>query len=169
MRRSLAPYAITATLVVVVSIAVLAGALATGGLLEERVVADASPAPTATRAPVELSRAGRITYWRTDPSGGNQLWVANIDGSQRRAIAKTDALSGVTATRWSPDGESIGKAAHLGPCRAMAHHAKSAGIRRNRATDGRGVTAGQVDAIAQPGRHGRLGSDLGQRGVGMRR
>jgi len=114
MRRSLAPYAITATLVVVVSIAVLAGALATGGLLEERVVADASPAPTATRAPVELSRAGRITYWRTDPSGGNQLWVANIDGSQRRAIAKTDALSGVTATRWSPDGESIGYLDHGG-------------------------------------------------------
>ena len=107
MRRSLAPYAITAALVVVVSIAVLAAALATGGLLEERTITDASPTPTATRAPIELSRAGRIAYWRTDPSGGSQLWVANIDGSQRRAIAKTDALSGVTATRWSPDGESI--------------------------------------------------------------
>ncbi|HEV2010316.1 MAG TPA: hypothetical protein VGS17_04735 [Candidatus Limnocylindria bacterium] len=108
MRRSLAPYAITAALVVVISIAVLAAALATGGLLEERTIADASPTPTATRAPVELSRAGRIAYWRTDPSGGSQLWVANIDGSQRRAIAKTDALSGVATTRWSPDGESIG-------------------------------------------------------------
>lgn len=107
MRRSLAPYAITAALVVVVSIAVLASALATGGLLEERIGANASPTPTTTRAPIELSRAGRIAYWRTDPSGGNQLWVANIDGGQRRAIAKTDALSGVTATRWSPDGESI--------------------------------------------------------------
>jgi Tol biopolymer transport system component len=107
MRRSLAPYAITAALVVVVSIAVLASALATGGLLEERIGANASPTPTTTRAPIELSRAGRIAYWRTDPSGGSQLWVTNIDGSQRRAIAKTDALSGVTATRWSPDGESI--------------------------------------------------------------
>jgi Tol biopolymer transport system component len=109
VRRSLAPYAIGAALVFVVSVAVLAGALAAGGLLEERIVAPgASPTPSAARAPVELSRAGRIAYWRTDPTGGTQLWVSNVDGSGRRAIAKTDSAAGLSSTRWSPDGESIG-------------------------------------------------------------
>lgn len=107
MRRPLAPYAISAALVLVVSIAVLAGALAMGGLLEERVVSDASPAPSASRAPVELSRAGRLAYWRTDPTGDTQLWVSSVDGSQRRAIARSDSISRVSTTRWSPDGDSI--------------------------------------------------------------
>ncbi len=108
MRRSLAPYAIGAALVFVVSIAILAGALAMGGLLEERIVApDASPTPSGSRAPLELSRAGRLAYWRTDPAGPTQLWVSNIDGSGRRAIAKVDSVSGVTSTRWSPDGDAI--------------------------------------------------------------
>ncbi len=109
MRRSLAPYAISAALVFVVSVAVLAGALAMGGLLEERTVApDASPTASAVRTPVELSRAGRLAYWRTDPSGDTQLWVSNIDGSGRRPIAKIDSVAGLSNTRWSPDGESIG-------------------------------------------------------------
>ncbi len=108
MRRSLAPYAIGAALVFVVSIAILAGALAMGGLLEERTVApDASPTPSVSRAPIELSRAGRLAYWRTDPSGPTQLWVSNVDGSGRRTIAKADSVSGVTSTRWSPDGDAI--------------------------------------------------------------
>jgi Tol biopolymer transport system component len=109
VRRSLAPYAIGAALVFVVSIAVLAGALAMGGLLDERIVApDASPTASAVRAPVELSRAGRLAYWRTDPSGSTQLWVSNVDGSGRRAIAKIDSVAGLSNARWSPDGESIG-------------------------------------------------------------
>jgi len=108
VRRSLAPYAIGAALVFVVSIAILAGALAMGGLLEERTVApDASPTPSVSRAPIELSRAGRLAYWRTDPSGPTQLWVSNVDGSGRRTIAKADSVSGVTSTRWSPDGDAI--------------------------------------------------------------
>jgi len=106
MRRALAPYAISAALVLAISLAVLAGALAAGGLLEERVTADASPSPSPSRAAVELSRAGRLAYWRTD-SGGNQLWVSNLDGSQRRAVARIDGLSRVQATRWSPDGNAI--------------------------------------------------------------
>ena len=108
MRRSLAPYAIGAALVFVVSIAVLTGALAMGGLLQERTVAPgASPTPSTARAPVELSRAGRIAYWRTDPTEGTQLWVSNVDGSGRRAIATSDSVAGLASTRWSPDGESI--------------------------------------------------------------
>jgi len=105
VRRSLAPYAIGAALVFVASIAVLAGALAMGGLLEERIVApDASPAPSASRAPLELSRAGRLAYWRTDPAGLTQLWVSNVDGSGRRAITTASAAASLSTTRWSPDG-----------------------------------------------------------------
>ncbi|HEV2249686.1 MAG TPA: hypothetical protein VGT60_04185 [Candidatus Limnocylindria bacterium] len=107
MRRPLAPYAITSALVVVVSLALLAGALATGGLLEERIATSGSPSATPSRAPVELSRSGRIAYWRTDPSGDIQLWMAGLDGSDRRAIATVDSLSRVQATRWSPDGNAI--------------------------------------------------------------
>ena len=107
MRRPLAPYAITAALVLVVSLAVLVGALAAGGLLEERIGIDASPTPSASRAPIELSRTGRLAYWRTDAGGDVQLFVANLDGSNRRAVAKIDSLSRVEATRWSPDGNAI--------------------------------------------------------------
>jgi hypothetical protein len=107
VRRPLAPYAITAALVLVVSLAVLVGALAAGGLLEERIGVDASPTPSASRAPIELSRTGRIAYWRTDAGGDVQLWVANLDGGNRRAVAKIDSLSRVQATRWSPDGNAI--------------------------------------------------------------
>jgi Tol biopolymer transport system component len=107
VRRAQAPYAITAALVLVVSLAVLVGALAAGGLLEERIGIDASPAPSASRAPIELSRTGRIAYWRTDAGGDVQLFVANLDGSNRRAVARIDSLSRVQATRWSPDGNAI--------------------------------------------------------------
>jgi Tol biopolymer transport system component len=107
VRRSQAPYAITAALVFVVSIAALAGALALGGLLEERVSPDAAPSPSAAPVSIELSRAGRLAYWRTDSTGGTQLWVSNIDGGQRRAITKVDTIGRVSATRWSPDGDSI--------------------------------------------------------------
>ena len=107
MRRAQAPYAISAALVLVLTLAVLAGALATGGLLLERSGVEASPPPSASRAPIELSRNGRLAYWRTDPGGEIQLWVANIDGSGRRAVARIDSVSRVQATRWSPDGNAI--------------------------------------------------------------
>ena len=106
MQRALAPYAISAALVVVISIAVLAGALAAGGLLEPRQLPDATPTAQATRAPIELSRNGRIAYWRPDGTGST-LWVTNIDGSQRRSLTTVDLLSRVGSTRWSPDGNAI--------------------------------------------------------------
>lgn len=106
MRRGLAPYAISAALVVVLSVAALAAALAAGGLLEERVVAEPTPTPPSTRAPIELSRNGHLAYWRRD-ANGSTLWVAGIDGSQRRALATIDLLSRVGSTRWSPDGNAI--------------------------------------------------------------
>src|SRR5579859_2347890 len=107
VRRPLAPYAIAAVLVFVLSVAALTAALATGGLLEERTTSTSSPSPSASRAPVELSRAGRIAYWRPDPSSGNQLWVSNLDGSGRQPIATIDLISRVSLTRWSPDGSSV--------------------------------------------------------------
>lgn len=107
MRRAQAPYAIAAVLVLVVSLAVLAGALAVGGLLDEHVATDASAAPSTARTAVELSRAGRLAYWRTEPNGDHQLWVSNADGSGRHPIAKIDQLSRVSATRWSPDGNAV--------------------------------------------------------------
>jgi Tol biopolymer transport system component len=107
VRRAQAPYAISAVLVLVVSVALLAGALAMGGLLDERPVSDASPTPSSARGPVELSPASRLAYWRVGPAGGTQLWVANLDGSQRRAIANIDGPSRVQATRWSPDGNAV--------------------------------------------------------------
>jgi len=107
VRRAQAPYAIAAVLVLVISVAVLAGALAMGGLLDERVAADASPTPSTSRAAIELSRAGRLAYWRTEPNGDNQLWVSNVDGSGRHPIAKIDLLSRVSSTRWSPDGNAV--------------------------------------------------------------
>ena len=106
MRRDLAPYAISATLVVVISVAVLAAALAAGGLLEPRAIADPSPTAQATRAPIELSRNGRLAYWRPDANGAT-LWIAGLDGSQRRALATIDLLSRVGSTRWSPDGNAV--------------------------------------------------------------
>ncbi len=106
MHRSLAPYLITAALVVVVSMTVLGAALATGGLLEPRVVADPTPTVQATRAPIELSPNGHIAYWRPD-GNSSTLWVANIDGSQRRSLATVDLLSRVGTTRWSPDGNAV--------------------------------------------------------------
>jgi len=93
--------------VLVLSVAALTAALATGGLLEERTTSTSSPSPSASRAPVELSRAGRIAYWRPDPSSGNQLWVSNLDGSGRHPIATIDLISRVSLTRWSPDGSSV--------------------------------------------------------------
>ena len=110
MRRSQAPYAISAALVLVLSLAVLAGALATGGLLVERSGADASPSPSASRATIELSRNGRLAYWRMDAGGEIQLWVANSDGSGRRAVAKIDSISRVQATRWGQCGRACREA-----------------------------------------------------------
>lgn len=107
MRRAQAPYAIAAALVFVLSIAALSAALAAGGLLEERATTGSSPTPSASRAAPELSRAGRLAYWRTAPNGDNELWVSNVDGGQRHAIAKIDRLSRVSSTRWSPDGNAV--------------------------------------------------------------
>lgn len=106
VRRGLAPYAIAAAGVVVISITVLGTALASGGFLEQRTVVEPTPTAAGTRPPIELSRTGHLAYWRADATGST-LWVAGIDGSQRRALTTVDLLSRVGLTRWSPDGNAI--------------------------------------------------------------
>ena len=109
MQRRLAPWAIGGAAIFVASIAVLTSALAGGGLLRDAPErSDAvTPTPAATRVAADLSPIARIAYWRTGPSGDNQLWVANGDGSRRQALARVDDLSRVSSTRWSPDGAAI--------------------------------------------------------------
>ncbi len=108
MRRTLLPYAAAAGLVVVLSLAALASALSAGGLLEPRAF-EPSGSPTArpSRGAETLSRTGRLAYWRTEPTGEHQLWVANVDGTQRRPLARIDRSSRVSFMRWSPDGGAI--------------------------------------------------------------
>jgi Tol biopolymer transport system component len=164
VRRSLAPYAITAALVVVASVGALAAALATGGLLAERAEPEAPPTASSARAPIELSRAGRLAYWRADPAGGWQLWVSNLDGSQRRAITSVDAISRISTGRWSPDGGSIAYLDRGGQSAVVVRldgarvelplpaGAVSAGARLidlDWSTDSRSIAATQRDAASQ--------------------
>lgn len=101
MRRGLLPYALVAALVLVASSAALFAAV--------RPSADATVAtpsgtssPTASRAAPELSRTGRIAYWRD-----KRLWVSDIDGSLRYPIGAVDDVRRVSLTRWSIDGGSV--------------------------------------------------------------
>lgn len=106
MRRGLAPYAIASAAVVVISVVILGTALSAGGLLGQRTVVEPIPTAAGTLPPIELSRNGRLAYWRPD-AGGGTLWVSGIDGGQRRALATIDLLSRVRSTRWSPDGNAV--------------------------------------------------------------
>ncbi len=108
--RGLAPYALVAALVVVGS--VVAIVLSTGGPPAGPSVT-ASPSPTATagtatrRAATDLSPNGRLAYWRAEPGGEHQLWLANADNSRRRSVAKTDTPSTITKTKWAVDGGAV--------------------------------------------------------------
>lgn len=106
--RALVPYAATALVVVVTS--VLALGYAVSDLRDLRQAATDRAQATATpqaRSLPELSRIARLAYWRTDPSGGGELTVSDLDGGRRRAIARSDSTRRVTLTRWMPDGEAV--------------------------------------------------------------
>jgi len=106
--RALLPYVVTALLVVVTSVAALG--LAVADVRDARTAAVDRGAATATAAPrtfAELSRASRLAYWRTDPSGGAELTVSNLDGTLRRGLARAEAVRRVSLTRWTPDGNAI--------------------------------------------------------------
>ena len=106
--QALLPYALTALFVVVTSAAALGLAVAdvrdVRDAAVDRATASATPAP---RTFPELSRAGRLAYWRTDPSGGADLVVSNLDGTLRRTLARAEAVRRISLTRWTPDGSAI--------------------------------------------------------------
>ncbi|HEX4745236.1 MAG TPA: hypothetical protein VFW12_11290 [Candidatus Limnocylindria bacterium] len=106
--QALLPYAVTALLVVVTSAAALG--LAVADVRDARDAAVDRAAASATIAPrtfPELSRASRLAYWRTDPGGGADLTVANLDGTLRRTLARAEAIRRISLTRWTPDGSAI--------------------------------------------------------------
>lgn len=63
--------------------------------------ATGSAAATPRVAP-ELSKTARLTYWRD-----NKLWVSNLDGSLRRAVASTEDHGRISLTRWAIDGSAV--------------------------------------------------------------
>lgn len=107
--RGLLPYALVAALVVVAS--VVAIVVSTGGAPGgPTAAASASPSAAvsaARTATTDLSPTGRLAYWRAEPGGDHQLWLANADNSRRRSVAKTDTPSTITKTKWSAAGNSI--------------------------------------------------------------
>src|SRR5258706_3743601 len=82
----------------------------TGRPVATAVAASASPTAAASasrQAVTDLSATGRLAYWRAEPGGDHQLWIANADNSRRRSVAKTDTPNAISKTRWSVDGNSI--------------------------------------------------------------
>ncbi len=107
--RGLLPYALVAAVVVVGSVAAIVISTA-GTPSAPGAVASASPSAAATasrQAVTDLSAAGRLAYWRAEPGGDHQLWLANADNSRRRSVAKTDTPSSITKTKWSVDGNQV--------------------------------------------------------------
>ncbi len=106
--RALAPYAAASLLVVVMTVAVLGASVRDSLVVGGRDLASASPRPSASRALPELSRSGRLAYWRTDPGATDgQLLVSNLDGTQRRAIARAENVPRLSLVRWVPDGSAV--------------------------------------------------------------
>ena len=86
--RALLPFAVTALVLVGASAAALSLAVADLSDAREAAVVRPSGVPSAVaRAFPELSRTGRLAYWRTDPGGGGELTVANLDGTLRRTVS----------------------------------------------------------------------------------
>ena len=107
--RGLLPYALVSALVVVASVVAIVVST-TGAPAGPDSAASATPTAAATASrPVatDLSPNGRLAYWRAEPNGDHLLWLANADNSRRRSVAKTDAPSSITKTKWSADGNAI--------------------------------------------------------------
>jgi len=107
--RGLLPYALVAALVVVASVVAIIVSTA-GPPAGPAVAVSASPSAAASAsrpAVTDLSASGRLAYWRAEPNGDHQLWLANADNSRRRSVAKTTTPSTITKTKWSVDGNSI--------------------------------------------------------------
>ena len=106
--RALVPYAVASLLLVVVTVAVLGTSVRDSLVIGGRDLTSASPRPSPSRAVAELSRSGHLAYWRADPGATDgQLLVSNLDGTQRRAIARIDNLTRLSLVRWVPDGNAV--------------------------------------------------------------
>lgn len=103
--RHLLPYALSAALLVSLSAGIVVLSIKDIPLAE-RISAGAR-AGIPARPGVELSRTGRLAWWSTRPEGGAQLFVANLDGTLRRAVAQSDDVRRVSKTRWTPDGGAV--------------------------------------------------------------
>jgi Tol biopolymer transport system component len=107
--RGLLPYVLVSALVVVASVVAIVVST-TGGPADPGVAASASPTAAASasrQAVTDLSTSGRLAYWRAEPNGDHQLWLANTDNSRRRSVAKTDTPNTITKTKWSVDGGRV--------------------------------------------------------------
>jgi Tol biopolymer transport system component len=99
--RGLVPFAVAGVLIVVGSSVAVVSTVrpsSAGPAASERPSAAAS----AVRSGVELSRSSRLAFWRD-----KKLWVSNLDGSLRYAVASTEDLRRVSLTRWSIDGGTV--------------------------------------------------------------
>ena len=100
------PYALVAALLVATASGLVVLAIKDIPLGER----GASASPARSSAPArgaDLSSTGRLAWWRAEPEGGAKLWVANVDGTLRRAVAQIDDLRRVSKTRWTPDGSAV--------------------------------------------------------------
>ena len=98
--RGLAPFAVAALLIAVgSSVAVMTTVRpATGPVVSETPF----PLASAARSGAELSKTSRLAFWRD-----KKLWVSNLDGSLRYAVAATEDMRRVSLTRWSLDGRAV--------------------------------------------------------------
>ena len=107
--RGLLPYALVSALVVVASVVaiVVSTTTAPAGPIAAASASPTGAASASRQAVTDLSANGRLAYWRAEPNGDHLLWLANVDNSRRRSVAKTDAPNTITKTKWSIDGNAI--------------------------------------------------------------
>lgn len=97
--RGLVPYAAVALLVAVGSSYAAVSAARPAEPLAPSATASGTLAP---RAAPELSKTGRLAFWRE-----NRLWVSSLDGSLRRSVTSTADMRRVSLTRWALDGRAV--------------------------------------------------------------
>jgi len=99
--RALAPFALAGVLISLgSSIAVVSTARQSPLTIASSEAPSAQP--SAPRALPELSRAARLAFWRD-----GKLWVSDLSGSLRYAVASTEDMRRISLTRWAPDGGSV--------------------------------------------------------------
>lgn len=96
----LLPYAAVAVVIVAASSVAIVSTVRPAGLAPS-VSAAATPASAAREKP-ELSKTSRLAYWRD-----RKLWVSDLSGSLRYAVASTDDMRRISLTRWAASGTAV--------------------------------------------------------------